>query len=140
LPTLIHDNGSYDVGFVPCDTKTMINTTLTKLKANVRAAKQVLSNAQWALINYNIEVEQQLKDITPITLYANTLWPTHRLYVLTQEAQNFINMYNYTNPGVAYDMLFSIANHPNGDEMFIVIELTPEYIEYLEDVESLKNI
>ena len=119
-----------------------INSKLFDLKASIRSKQKALSDAQGALINYNIEVEQKLKDkgITPITLYANTMWPTDRLYVLTQEAQDFINMYDYTNPGVAYDMLFCITNHPKSDEMFVVIELTSEYVEYLETQALLKKL
>lgn len=118
-----------------------INSKLFDLKASIRSKQKALSDAQWALINFNVKVEQKLKDkgITPITLYANTMWPSDRLYVLTQEAQDFINMYDYTNPGVAYDMLFCVANHHKSDEMFVVIELTSEYVEYLEDVELLQS-
>lgn len=120
---------------------TNINNTLTKLRANVRVKQKALNDAQSALINYNLVIEQQLKDrgITPITLYANKPWPTNRLYVLTDEGNNIINCWDYTNPGTAYDMLFSIANHPKGEEMFVVIELTPEYVEYLETLELLKD-
>jgi hypothetical protein len=78
--------------------------------------------------------------ITPITLNANTMWSTDRLYVLTDEGKDLISYWDYTDPGVAYDMLYFIANHPKSDEMFVIIELTTEYVEYLEDLKLLKDI